>query len=239
MEYPRWLIALGWGSCLISIVCIPIYFVYKLSKMNGSFKKVTITKQKIVWIKINYFVISAHTNCFDTEQLGPGWWKKPQSLGGNDKEFWITLRSIEHKHFCFSLTLFFLLRCLLFFPLLSFQFTIFFFLGRNNKNRIVFKFYFCALFFDRVYWSNKTDLILQTLILVDWLWTSYGGGCGREVKFHSKILCLQSSWSWLNIGWCHWLNVSWQWGDVLSSTSGSYIRSSVNINWAQVNPVVQ
>lgn len=39
MEYPRWLIAVGWSSCLVSIVCIPIYFVYKLSKMNGSLKK--------------------------------------------------------------------------------------------------------------------------------------------------------------------------------------------------------
>lgn len=40
MDYPRWLIAIGWGSCILSIICIPIYFVYKLSKMNGSLKKV-------------------------------------------------------------------------------------------------------------------------------------------------------------------------------------------------------
>lgn len=40
MSYPKWLTALGWASCLISIACIPIYFVYKLLKMNGSLKKV-------------------------------------------------------------------------------------------------------------------------------------------------------------------------------------------------------
>lgn len=40
MKYPKSLIALGWASCLLSILCIPIYFVYKLLKMNGSFKKV-------------------------------------------------------------------------------------------------------------------------------------------------------------------------------------------------------
>lgn len=42
MVYPRWLIAIGWGSCLSSCSCIPIYIVYKLSRMNGSFRKVNI-----------------------------------------------------------------------------------------------------------------------------------------------------------------------------------------------------
>lgn len=40
MEYPRWLIAIGWGSCLSSCICIPIYIIYKLSRMNGSIRKV-------------------------------------------------------------------------------------------------------------------------------------------------------------------------------------------------------
>lgn len=54
MSYPRWLVLIGWGSCLSSIICIPIYFVFKLSKMNGSFKKVRqleISRKKIcrIW----------------------------------------------------------------------------------------------------------------------------------------------------------------------------------------------
>lgn len=40
MAYPQWLIRIGWASCLASIVCIPIYIVYKLSRMSGSLKKV-------------------------------------------------------------------------------------------------------------------------------------------------------------------------------------------------------
>lgn len=40
MAYPQWMIHIGWGSCLSSIICIPIYIIYKLSRMNGSLKKV-------------------------------------------------------------------------------------------------------------------------------------------------------------------------------------------------------
>ncbi|XP_037904921.1 sodium- and chloride-dependent glycine transporter 1 isoform X2 [Hermetia illucens] len=35
-EYPDWAVAIGWGSCLSSIICIPIYMIYILSKKKGS-----------------------------------------------------------------------------------------------------------------------------------------------------------------------------------------------------------
>lgn len=38
IEYPDWAIAIGWCSCFISILCIPGYAIYKISKLNGSFR---------------------------------------------------------------------------------------------------------------------------------------------------------------------------------------------------------
>lgn len=39
-SYPTWLVHIGYTSCASSIICIPIYILYKLTKMNGSIKKV-------------------------------------------------------------------------------------------------------------------------------------------------------------------------------------------------------
>ncbi|XP_051173790.1 sodium- and chloride-dependent glycine transporter 1-like [Leptopilina boulardi] len=39
IEYPEWAIGLGWGSCLISMICIPGYMIYYLFCKKGSFKE--------------------------------------------------------------------------------------------------------------------------------------------------------------------------------------------------------
>ncbi|XP_053672297.1 sodium- and chloride-dependent glycine transporter 1 [Anopheles nili] len=38
-KYPRWAIAVGWASCLSSMLCIPAFIIYKLACSEGSFKK--------------------------------------------------------------------------------------------------------------------------------------------------------------------------------------------------------
>lgn len=118
-QYPRWLIAIGWGSCVTSIICIPIYFVYKLSKMNGSLKKVlqllesllefkckklvlTFKCYSIIWM---VFSILANTNCIKTKQLGTGWWKGAQSLGRDDSKCWAALRCLMINYCIFYLSI--------------------------------------------------------------------------------------------------------------------------------------
>lgn len=41
-EYPEWSIALGWALTLSSILCIPIYIIYKILITPGNFKHVSI-----------------------------------------------------------------------------------------------------------------------------------------------------------------------------------------------------
>lgn len=87
VEYPRWLIAVGWASCLVSIICIPTYFVYKLSKMNGSFKKVPHLYKYLNWkatISVITLFVTAHSNCNYAQQLGPGWWFWSKGMGNDD-----------------------------------------------------------------------------------------------------------------------------------------------------------
>lgn len=35
--YPKWSVYLGWSTCMLSISCIPIYAIYKVSMQKGSF----------------------------------------------------------------------------------------------------------------------------------------------------------------------------------------------------------
>uniref|UniRef100_A0A182KFV4 Transporter n=1 Tax=Anopheles christyi TaxID=43041 RepID=A0A182KFV4_9DIPT len=39
LSYPRWAIGFGWASCLVSMLCIPLYACYKLIFTKGSFMK--------------------------------------------------------------------------------------------------------------------------------------------------------------------------------------------------------
>ncbi|XP_043483932.1 sodium- and chloride-dependent GABA transporter 1-like [Leptopilina heterotoma] len=39
INYPEWAIAIGWGSCLISMICIPGYMIYYLFSKKGSLKE--------------------------------------------------------------------------------------------------------------------------------------------------------------------------------------------------------
>uniref|UniRef100_A0A182TXD0 Transporter n=1 Tax=Anopheles melas TaxID=34690 RepID=A0A182TXD0_9DIPT len=40
LSYPRWAIGVGWASCLVSILCIPVFASYKLLHTKGSLTKV-------------------------------------------------------------------------------------------------------------------------------------------------------------------------------------------------------
>ncbi|XP_049277952.1 sodium- and chloride-dependent glycine transporter 2 [Anopheles funestus] len=39
LSYPRWAIVVGWASCLLSMLCIPVFAIYKLIYAKGSFIK--------------------------------------------------------------------------------------------------------------------------------------------------------------------------------------------------------
>lgn len=38
--YPDWAVPLGWVLTLSSVICIPLYMIYKFDKTRGSFKRV-------------------------------------------------------------------------------------------------------------------------------------------------------------------------------------------------------
>lgn len=35
--YPQWSIYVGWGTCLLSMICVPICMIYQLSKEKGNY----------------------------------------------------------------------------------------------------------------------------------------------------------------------------------------------------------
>ena len=42
-EYPDWAFPLGWLLTLSSVICIPLYMIYKFDKGRGGFKRVSKT----------------------------------------------------------------------------------------------------------------------------------------------------------------------------------------------------
>lgn len=42
-EYPDWAIPLGWVLTASSVMCIPLYMIYKFDRTRGGFKRVNYT----------------------------------------------------------------------------------------------------------------------------------------------------------------------------------------------------
>jgi Sodium:neurotransmitter symporter family len=53
-EYPDWAIPLGWVLTLSSVICIPLYMIYKFDKTRGGFKRVSL----IFLISFNFFKLT-------------------------------------------------------------------------------------------------------------------------------------------------------------------------------------
>ncbi len=47
-KYPSWAIAFGWSLSISSVICIPIYAIYKLLTTKGSLSEVIIINQIII-----------------------------------------------------------------------------------------------------------------------------------------------------------------------------------------------
>jgi solute carrier family 6 (neurotransmitter transporter, serotonin) member 4 len=43
-KYPPWAYPLGWVLTLSSVICIPLYMIYKFDRTRGSFKRVSLIK---------------------------------------------------------------------------------------------------------------------------------------------------------------------------------------------------
>lgn len=52
--YPDWAFPLGWVLTLSSVICIPLYMIYKFDRTRGSFKRVSLKLTKFERIVMTF-----------------------------------------------------------------------------------------------------------------------------------------------------------------------------------------